>query len=381
MEPFNIDIIGTIGEDSTIKTLKANLKEADGKDLVLNIDSLGGSVFDGIAQYNALQEYPGKITAKINGVAASAASYLPLAADKVIAHENSTFMIHNVWSFVWGDHLAMRKEANENEALSNILAKLYSNKTGKKKNEIIELMDEETWFYGNEIQDFGIADEMINLGTNSDKAACISDCKAKFSIMKNNLDKDKYNEETRRVLNIVKTPERESHKKNIGDSMDNLKDAMDLLLTAKNNEKIDLETIAKHLDLSHQLITVEHKNAVATVKKLNGLTDGVELVEFVESLIDEKKLNSAAVREAKMTEVFGSKVDETTKKENVIRTFADGMLEGKEVTDKAIEDLKKNSIYLGLTADKADMNSDQNSLGVIEDNKTGASAIGGKVEV
>ena len=176
--------------------------------------------------------------------------------------------------------------------------------------------------------------------------------------------------------------ERESDKKkNIGDSMDNLKDAMDLLLTAKNNEKIDLETIAKHLDLSHQLITVEHKNAVATVKKLNGLTDGVELVEFVEGLVDEKKLNAVAVRDAKMTEVFGSKVDETTKKENVIRSYADDVLDGKELTDKAIEDLKKNSIYLGLTADKADMNSDQNSLGVIEKNNTGASAIGGKVEV
>jgi len=370
MEPYIIDIIGTIGIDATITTLKEHLAIAAGSNVVINIDSPGGSVFDGIAQYNAIKDYPGKVTAKINALAASAASYLPLAADEVIAHEDSSMMIHNVSSLVWGDHRAMRKEAEGNEALSKILAKLYSVKTGKLKTEISEMMNEETWFYGNDIKKFGIADAIVPVKDKKLKTACLEEGKAKFLIMMNSMDKEKYNEELKRVVNIIDFEKPNANvldnKNKEGAAKVERSEVISSLQAMKKNNDITLPEIAEALDLSNQVLTNEHAEALNTVNKLNAISEGKKPVAFVESLIEEIKINSVAVREARLTELFGASKDaEGTK--NVVREYAEQVLKDQDLTDEKVNELKEGDVYKSICAKNADVNSKANSLGTADD--------------
>src|SRR5690606_25812104 len=97
------------------------------------------------------KNYKGKKTAKIIGLAASMASYIPLAADKVIIEENAVYMIHNVWSVSAGDHNEMRKNADVLEGLTGLLADAYSKKTKIDKKDILKMMNNETWVFGSEI--------------------------------------------------------------------------------------------------------------------------------------------------------------------------------------------------------------------------------------
>ncbi len=164
-----IPISGTIGWDVLAEDVRKKLKEANGEEIVLDISSPGGSVFEGLTIFNLIKEYEGKKTARINGLAASMASYIPLATDSVIVEENSVFMIHNAWGFSMGDHRDMKKTAALLERLSGLLSKAYVNKTGKSSKEIEEMMDEETFLFGSEIVDAGFGDELIEAEKKEDR--------------------------------------------------------------------------------------------------------------------------------------------------------------------------------------------------------------------
>ena len=85
------------------------------------------SVSESLEIFNLIRSHKGNTEARITGVAASAMSYIILAADKVTAHENAVFMIHNAWNLAIGDHNDMRKVAATLESLSNIYVILSKN--------------------------------------------------------------------------------------------------------------------------------------------------------------------------------------------------------------------------------------------------------------
>ncbi|MEJ2043708.1 MAG: Clp protease ClpP [Reinekea sp.] len=158
-----ISISGEIGWDVYPNDIRNQIKEAKGEDIVFEISSPGGYVYDGLEIFNMIKNYEGNTTAKIVGMAASMASYIPLAADRVIAESNAIYMIHNARAYAYGDQNALTKTANILTGLSNLLASRYIAKTGKNKKEIKSLMDAETYFFGNEILEAGFVDEMINV--------------------------------------------------------------------------------------------------------------------------------------------------------------------------------------------------------------------------
>jgi len=141
------------------------------------------------------------------------------------------------------------------------------------------------------------------------------------------------------------------------------------LSTMKENNKISLKEIAEELNLSDQLVTDSHKNALETILNLKKLT-GENPLEFVQGLIDEKKANALSVRESKMSELFGVKIDPITKKENAVREFAEVFLSGKEINDENVKSLKENSIYKKLMGELADENSSVNELDTQRNNTT-----------
>lgn len=159
-----IIIDGVIGWDIWGSQIRRELDNTN-EEIIVEISSPGGSVFDGIEIFNLLRDYSRNIntvTTKIVGLAASMASYIALSGDRVIAADNAVYMIHNVWGCAIGDHRELQKTANIYEQLSNLLAKAYSKKTAKGIKEIRELMNDETWLYGDEMLEAGFIDEIVD---------------------------------------------------------------------------------------------------------------------------------------------------------------------------------------------------------------------------
>lgn len=161
-------IYAEIGESfwSESVTAKDFIDELDAlpesvKTIDLRLNSPGGSVFDGRAIFNALQRHPAKVTSYVDGVAASMASEIMLAGDKVVIAENAFVMIHNPWGFAMGDAAEMRKAADLLDKMRGSMIKRYADKSGKSEKEIGKLVDAETWFEGKEAVDFGLADEVL----------------------------------------------------------------------------------------------------------------------------------------------------------------------------------------------------------------------------
>lgn len=127
-------------------------------EIQLHINSPGGSVFEGFAIYNTLKSSGIKTVAKIEGMCASIATLVALAADTVEMGEYSSFMIHNPFTSVDGDASKMAQAAEMLTKIESQLISAYINKTGKTEEEIREMMAAETWFSANEAKDFGFAD-------------------------------------------------------------------------------------------------------------------------------------------------------------------------------------------------------------------------------
>lgn len=135
----------------------------------LHLNSPGGSVFDGHAIYNALRNHKATVTSYVDGIAASIASVIALAGDKVVIAANGAMMIHNPSGICVGEATDMRKMAAVLDKLRDSIAMAYIAKTGKDADEVNTAMDEESWFIGQEAVDFGLADEC---GAEMQAAAC-----------------------------------------------------------------------------------------------------------------------------------------------------------------------------------------------------------------
>jgi len=188
------DEIGYWGISS--QSIISQLSEMKG-DVTVKISSPGGEVFQGIEIFNALKDYDkGQIHIIITSLAASMASYIALAGDTIKVYDNAVFMIHNAWSGVWGDHRDMRKSADILEGLSSLLAKKYISTTGKSKDEVHSMMDEETYLYGDEILLHGFCDEVISTNDDVDKNEAVAFSKEKFKScsknMTDNFNKDEF---------------------------------------------------------------------------------------------------------------------------------------------------------------------------------------------
>lgn len=203
---FVIKIEGEIGFDVTPESINSQLEKADGKDVVLEVASPGGSVFDGVEIFNAIRSYEGKVEARIIGMAASMASYIPLAADKVLAEDNATYMIHNAWGFAMGDSEEMKSQAEILESINKMIAQEYVNKTGKSEKEVLDLMDNETWLFGDEMKKEGFVDAMMTHEDDSksnkkDKNNSITEAKDKFKSILSKINKEKMKSDLDKMRN------------------------------------------------------------------------------------------------------------------------------------------------------------------------------------
>lgn len=126
----------------------------------LRLNSPGGSVFDAVAIYNALKRHAGEITVWIDGIAASAASYIAMAGDRVVMPENAFLMIHDPSGLVMGTAEDMRATADALDKVKGSLIQGYAAKSGAADEEIAALMAAETWLDAKDALDLGLIDRM-----------------------------------------------------------------------------------------------------------------------------------------------------------------------------------------------------------------------------
>lgn len=148
-------------EATSPKSVSKQLADANGEEIEVEINSPGGSVIAGSEMYTALMEYKGNVTAKIVGIAASAASVVAMAGGKVLISPTAQIMIHNVSCIAAGDYREMEQTA---EALKNYnvsISNAYQLKTGLDQDQLLDLMNKETYFNAQRAKELGFVDEIM----------------------------------------------------------------------------------------------------------------------------------------------------------------------------------------------------------------------------
>lgn len=132
---------------------------ADGEELEVRINSPGGDVATGQEIYSLLQTVPS--TAKIMGTAASAAGFLAMGCRRVEISNVGMIMVHNVSSYAAGDYHEMDKASKMLKSVNSAIAAAFVAKSGKTEEEILRMMDKETWLTANQAVEMGICDAII----------------------------------------------------------------------------------------------------------------------------------------------------------------------------------------------------------------------------
>lgn len=156
------DIYDWFGMDATSpKKVSAVISQLIGENVDVEINSPGGDVFSGSEIYSALKGYQGNVNVQIVGVAASAASVIAMAGNTVQISPTAQIMIHNVSGSAGGDYRDMQQAASVMENMNKSIANAYALKTGLPQDELLNLMNQETWMTAQQAVEKGFADEIM----------------------------------------------------------------------------------------------------------------------------------------------------------------------------------------------------------------------------
>lgn len=161
-----LELYGTIAEESwfdddvTPKMFRDELNAGTG-DITIWINSPGGDCVAASQIYSMLMDYKGKVTVKIDGLAASAASVIAMAGTRVLMAPTALMMIHNPATMAFGDHEDMKKAIDMLNEVKESIINAYEIRTGLSRTKLSHLMDEETWMNANKAIELGFADDTL----------------------------------------------------------------------------------------------------------------------------------------------------------------------------------------------------------------------------
>ena len=161
-----LELYGTIAEESwfdddvTPKMFRDELFAGSG-DVVIWINSPGGDCVAASQIYSMLMDYKGKVTVKIDGIAASAASVIAMAGTEVLMAPTALMMIHNPATVAFGDHEDMQKAIDMLAEVKESIINAYEIKTNMSRAKLSHLMDSETWMNANKAIELGFADDIL----------------------------------------------------------------------------------------------------------------------------------------------------------------------------------------------------------------------------
>lgn len=150
-------------QNTNPKEVQDALQQADGKDISLNIASTGGDVFAAAEIYTMFKQYSGQVTGTIQGTAASAASIIAESCEHLIISPAASMMIHRASTDASGNTEDMNRTGIMLSKIDQTLVNVYQSKTGKSRDEILNLMKAETWLTAQDAVDQGFADEILDV--------------------------------------------------------------------------------------------------------------------------------------------------------------------------------------------------------------------------
>ena len=159
-----LDVIGTDGRSGdgvTARRIAATLRSITADEITVDVNSPGGDFFEGVAIYNLLREDPRKVTVRILGLAASAASVIAMAGDEIQIGRAGFLMLHNAWVVAIGNRHDMAATAETMIPFDAAMADVYAAKAGVDPDVAAAWMDAETWFSGAQAVDAGLADGFL----------------------------------------------------------------------------------------------------------------------------------------------------------------------------------------------------------------------------
>jgi len=161
--PTRIDLMDEIGYwGVTAQDFVDELLAIDAATIELHINSPGGDVFDGVAIMNAIADHPATVNVVVDGLAASAASYIALAGDTVKMNRASQMMIHDAAGMCWGNAADMETMKDLLDRVSDTIAGIYADRAGEDTEHWRDLMRAETWYSAVEAVEAGLADEAVS---------------------------------------------------------------------------------------------------------------------------------------------------------------------------------------------------------------------------
>jgi ATP-dependent protease ClpP protease subunit len=158
-----IDTMMWWGDEITAAYVVEALQSANGGDVLIHLNSPGGDVFEALAIYATIANHPGAVTVRVEGIAASCASVIMLAANTVEMMPLAAVMIHDPWSICIGNAGDMRTEADKLDQAAQNMAGAYAARAGGTVETWRTAMQAETWYYGQEAVDAGLADTVLDL--------------------------------------------------------------------------------------------------------------------------------------------------------------------------------------------------------------------------
>lgn len=187
-----------LGDEITPKQFKTELDSGEG-DIEIWLCSPGGDVFAAAQIYNMLMDYKGKVTVKIDGLAASAASVIAMSGEEILVSPVSQIMIHNPMTIAVGDSEEMSKAIEMLSEIKESIINAYELKTNLPRSKISKMMDSETWMNANKAVELGFADGILfsdrYLNSENDESVIFS----RASVTNNVLNKLKSIKETKKI--------------------------------------------------------------------------------------------------------------------------------------------------------------------------------------
>lgn len=267
------------------KRVISELDKAAGDDVELYINSGGGSVFAGSEIFTALKEYRGKITSKVTGVAASAATFFVLASDEVYVSPLAQLMIHKAATRTEGDSTAHASGFGLLDGVDQSIAKVYQARTKLPEAEILDLMNKTTWMNAEKAVQLGFAngvlfDEEIDANNSLNLGAELPQeviDKLRNELLKNAL-KNNSIDDTQAMIEPVNQTNKP--------------------ITEGKDKAMNLEELkAKHPDLFKAAVQEGVANERARITALNALAKAPGAAEIVAKAIEEGKTAGEAAME------------------------------------------------------------------------------------
>lgn len=289
--------------DKSAKEFADDLAACGGKNITLRINSPGGDIFAAQAIYNVLKAYPGKVTAHIDGICASAATVVACGAGKVVMPKNALYMIHNPMACVFDmlDAEALRKMADTLAKVKETVVNVYKDRVGDKMSadEIIRFMDEETWMSAEEALGKGLIEEIDDYAINAQMKSGL--------VVVNSISMPVKDRDAEKIRRVMKTEERKkTTEMNDSDLISKIKALLgDKPKAPKEETKEDIEAAERQRITALEALAGEEANpyvdaVIASCKGIPGMTaeTAKQIVDALKSVHVEPKEDTklAAIR-------------------------------------------------------------------------------------